>query len=128
MKVPLEPLTDFLTHDPVITARHHADEADNIRASEVTMRFATSLLGAQTALTGNLLSAWSFPVFSVLAGSDKLANYTETQSMLKRIDPKLLEYHFYADNFHENFNELNREKIFGDILIWLEKQLGKAAA
>ena len=128
MKVPLEPLTDFLTHDPVITARHYADEADNIRGSEATIRFATSLLAAQTALSGNLLSAWSFPVFSVLAGSDKLANCTETQSMLKRIDAKLLEYHFYENNFHENFNELNREKIFGDILIWLEKQLSKAAA
>ena len=36
MKVPLESVTDLLAHDPVITARHHADEQDNVRASEVT--------------------------------------------------------------------------------------------
>jgi alpha-beta hydrolase superfamily lysophospholipase len=31
MKVPLAPLTDLLTHDGAITARHHADERDGIR-------------------------------------------------------------------------------------------------
>lgn len=122
MKVPLESLTEFLTHDPVITARHFADEADHIRATEVTFRFAASLLGAQSALVGKLKS-WSSPVFAVVAGSDKLANYEEVQAMLKTIKPSLMEYHFYPDNFHENFNEVNREKIFGDISRWLEKQI-----
>ena len=39
MKVPLASLTDVLTHDPDITARHHRDEADGVRATEVTVRF-----------------------------------------------------------------------------------------
>lgn len=125
MKVPLESLTHQLTHDPAITARHYADEKDNIRATEVSFRFAASLLGAQSALVGKL-GAWSYPVFAVLAGDDKLANAQETQAMLKTIKPELLDCHLYPDNYHENFNELNRDKIFGDIQSWMEKRL-KAA-
>lgn len=122
MKVPMESLTHLLTHDPAITARHYADEKDDIRATEVTFRFAASLLGAQSALQGKL-GAWTFPVFAVVAGNDKLADAKETQAMLKTIQPTLLEYHFYPENYHENLNELNREKIFGDMLVWAEKRL-----
>ncbi len=122
MKVPLESLTSSLTHDQAITARHFADEKDDIRATEVTFRFAASLLAAQAALVGKL-SAWTHPVFAVVAGDDKLANAQEAQAMLKTIPKKLMEYHFYPENFHENFNELNRTQIFGDVLVWLEKRL-----
>jgi len=40
MKVPAEDIRDYLTHDKNISDRHSADEADHIRASSVTMRFA----------------------------------------------------------------------------------------
>lgn len=122
MKVPMESLTHLLTHDPVITARHYADEKDDVRATEVTFRFAASLLGAQSALIGRL-GAWSYPLFAVLAGDDKLANTPETQAMLKTIKPTLLDCHVYPDNYHENFNEINRTKIFGDIQSWMQRRL-----
>lgn len=125
MKVPLESLTNSLTHDPAITARHFADEKDHIRATEVTFRFAAALLGAQSALVGKL-SAWTHPVFAVVAGDDKLADAQAGQAMLKTIPQKLLEIHVYPQNFHENFNELNRTQIFSDILGWLNKRLLKA--
>ena len=34
----------------------------------------------------------------------------------------LLEFHYYPKNFHENFNELNRDTIFANILTWMRKQ------
>lgn len=122
MKVPLESSTHVLTHDPVITARHFADEKDQIRATEITFRFAAALLSAQTAL-GRDLRAWRFPVFAVVAGDDKLANAQDGQAILQTLPAHLLEYHFEPDNFHENFNECNREVLFGKILVWLEKRL-----
>lgn len=121
-KVPLQPLTHLLTHDSDITARHFADEKDHIRATEVTFRFAAALTSAQAALAGGL-SAWSQPVFAVVAGDDKLADAQATQAMLKTIPAALLDYHFYPDNYHENFNELNRNQIFADMTRWLEQQL-----
>lgn len=125
MKVPLESVADVLTHDAAITARHHADEADNIRASEVTLRFAAALLAAQAALVGKL-AAWTHPVFAVLAGDDKLADARAATAMLETIPKDLLTYHLYPENFHENFNERNREEIFAKILRWMEPHMSPA--
>lgn len=116
-KVPLPRVTDQLTHDPVITARHHADEHDHIRALEASFRFAHSLMKAQAALNGNL-SRWKHPVFAVLAGQDLLTNTAASQAWLNTIPNGLLTAYTYPENYHENFNELNREKIFHDILNW----------
>jgi alpha-beta hydrolase superfamily lysophospholipase len=121
-KVPMESLTESLTHDAEILARHHADEKENIRASEVSFRFAAALLSAQAALAGDL-SAWRHPVFAVLAGDDKLADAHASRAMLETIPNQLLECHWYQENYHENFNELNRPKIFRDIEVWLDKLL-----
>lgn len=120
MKVPLGNLTMLLTHDQAITERHFQDERDGIRASEVTVRFAHALTTAQKALSGGL-SAWSFPLFAVVAGDDKLASSRATEAMLRSVPDGLLAYHLYAANFHENFNELNRETIFAGILDWMKK-------
>jgi lysophospholipase len=126
-KVPLESLTHMLTHDSTITKRHYADEKDNIRATEVSFRFANALQTAQVGLPEKI-SAWRYPTFAVVAGDDKLADARASESILKSIDPALLDYHFYPENYHENFNELNREKIFADILQWLEERMAKDAS
>ena len=121
-KVPLESLTHVLTHDATITKRHYEDEKDNIRATEVSFRFARSLQSAQEGLAERM-PAWRYPTFAVVAGDDKLADASASEAMLKSIDRSLLAYHFYPENYHENFNELNRGKIFADILRWMEQRL-----
>lgn len=122
MKVPLGSLTDVLTHDRAITERHYADERDHVRATEVTVRFAAALSAAQAGLAEKI-AAWRYPLFAVVAGDDKLADARAAEGMLNTIDPDLMEYHFYPDNYHENFNEINRDKIFADILRWLNERL-----
>lgn len=124
MKVPIEYLTPYVTHDATITERHIADEQDNIRATEVSMRFAASLLAAQLKLR-NKLGGWTHPVFVALAGDDRLADTAAAQSMLQDIPAGLLECHLYPKNYHENFNELNRNQIFASILAWMHKQLDR---
>jgi len=121
-KVPLESLTHVLTHDTAITKRHYEDEKDKIRATEVSFRFAKSLQSAQEGLAERM-PTWRYPTFAVVAGDDKLADAKASEAMLKSIAPSLLEYHFYPENYHENFNELNRGKIFADILRWMEQRL-----
>ena len=122
MKVPLEHLTHLLTHDAAITARHLADERDNVRATEVSFRFAASLMKAQEDLPASF-DKWAHPVFAVVAGDDKLAEAHGAKALLHTIPKGLMEYHHYPDNYHENFNELNRNKIFADILVWMGKLL-----
>lgn len=124
MKVPMASMTDVLTHDAAITARHHRDEADNVRASECTVRFGVALQGAQKGLA-SLMPTWRWPLYAVVAGDDKLADPKATLDLLAMIDPKLLECHVQHENYHENFNEVNREEIFADILRWMGGRLSK---
>ncbi|WP_426341319.1 alpha/beta fold hydrolase [Pseudoduganella sp. S-14] len=118
MKVPMASLTDVLTHDASITARHHRDEADDVRARECTVRFGVALQGAQKGLAEKM-PTWRWPLYAVVAGDDKLADPKATLDLLAMIDPKLLECHVQHENYHENFNEVNREEIFADILRWM---------
>lgn len=119
-KVPMEAVTHQLTHDAAITARHYADEKDQIRATEASFRFARALLDAQADL-GQDFGRWSHPLFAVVAGDDKLANASATQTLLATVPTRLLEFHHYPRNYHENFNETNRDAIFGNILAWIRK-------
>jgi alpha-beta hydrolase superfamily lysophospholipase len=118
MKVPLAPLTDVLTHDGAITARHHADERDGVRATEITVRFGNALTAAQRGLAARL-PAWTHPLYAVVAGDDQLADADACEAMLKSMPAALLTYRRHPQNYHENFNELNREEIFVDILNWM---------
>jgi alpha-beta hydrolase superfamily lysophospholipase len=127
MKVPLASVTDVLTHDKAITERHHRDEADNIRASECTVRFGHALQQAQKGLASQM-PTWRWPLYVVVAGDDKLADAQATLAMLATVNPKLVEINHQASNYHENFNEVNREEIFADILKWLVARAGNAAA
>ncbi|TFW20301.1 alpha/beta fold hydrolase [Duganella callida] len=120
MKVPLASLTDQLTHDSAITARHHADEREGIRASEITVRFGNALTGAQQGLAARM-PAWRHKLFAVVAGDDRLADADAAGAMLKSVPAGLLTYQRHPQNYHENFNELNREQIFADILAWMTR-------
>ncbi len=88
----------------------------------VSFRFAASLLAAQAALPSSF-AAWTHPVFAVVAGDDKLANAQGAKALLDTIPKALMEYHACPENFHENFNELNRNTIFADILNWMGQRI-----
>lgn len=122
LAVPIEDFTDQLTHDAAITARHHADAADDYRATAVSARFGAELLKAQQYLPNNI-SNWNHPAFFVIAGDDKLADAQETQRLISLIDSKYVTSHYYPENYHENFNETNREEIFALIEEWIKPKL-----
>lgn len=116
--IPGPDLTELLTHDEAITKRHRRDEESGVRSKKPTMRFGAELLKAQKWVKENF-SSWRHPTFAVIAGADQVADYTEAERQFKSMDPKLLTYLFHKDNFHENFNEINREETFGKIYEWM---------
>jgi esterase/lipase len=69
------------------------------------------------------MPTWRYPVYAVVAGDDKLADSSAAEAMLMTIGGNLLRYNFQPQNYHENFNETNREEIFADILGWLTPRL-----
>jgi len=117
-KVPIEDLTPWLTHDREITERHVADSLLQRRGSFASMRFGRCLLDAQAALH-NDMHAWRLPVCAVVAGDDRLADASVSLAMLRTIPARLLELHEFPRNFHENFNETNRDDIFAAMLRWM---------
>ncbi len=120
-KVPLQSFTDTLTHDEAITQRHHDDEKDNIRASELTFRFAKELMDAQEQVS-SLFASWDNPLLVIVAGSDYLSDSEGILKLLRSVDSSLVTSYVFPDNYHENFNELNREEIFKKILAWVERR------
>ncbi|MDO9264775.1 MAG: alpha/beta fold hydrolase, partial [Desulfosalsimonadaceae bacterium] len=112
--IPGPDLTELLTHDEAITKRHRRDEESGVRSKKPTMRFGAELLKAQKWVKENF-SSWQHPTFAVIAGADQVADYTESERQFKSMDPKRITYLFHKDNFHENFNEINRKETFGKI-------------
>lgn len=116
--IPGPDLTELLTHDETITRRHRADEEAGLRAKKPTMRFGGELLKAQKWVKENF-SGWRHPTFAVIAGADQVADHTEAERLFNTLDPALLTYVFHKDNFHENFNEINRKETFSKIYEWM---------
>jgi len=118
LPIPSEDITDLLTHDKTITDRHRQDEKDGIRAVKASIRFGSELFSAQDWVKNNIQN-WVHPLFAVLAGSDQVAKTAESYRLLKTINPDLLTVLTYNGNYHENFNELNREELFYQIYDWM---------
>lgn len=122
MKVPLEDLATVLTHDEEITQRHIEDRDSDTRAREPSVRFAYELMVAQQYVQESF-SRWNDPLLLIVAGDEHLADPQVTLALAKEVDPSLIEQHYYPDNFHENFNEVNREESFELMVDWIEKRL-----
>lgn len=118
-----EPLTDVLTHDPEITARHHADEAAGLRGTKASAKLAVESLKTQEWVVNNMKNWEKFPLFGVIAGQDRLADPEVSRQALSQIPEKLLNLTTCPDNYHENFNEVNRKEIFDSIWNWMQQYL-----
>jgi len=122
MVVPIEDLLVNATHDEEIYKRYRKDERDGIMASKVTARFAAELLKAQTWIPDHI-AEWNHPMLVIVAGDDKVADANGTKILLNKVSPEYLTEIWYPDNFHENFNEKNREEVFARIVEWCESRL-----
>ena len=122
MVVPIEDLLVHVTHDEEIYRRHREDERDGVMANKATARFAAELLKAQAWIPKHI-EKWEHPMLAIVAGDDKVADAGATMELHKKIDPGLLTEIHYPENYHENFNELNREKVFARMVEWCEPRI-----
>lgn len=122
--VPIEDLRPHVTHDQEEYKRMRKDEEDGIQATKASARLAAEFLKAQSWVPDHI-SEWNFPMLAIIPGNDKLIDSAVTQSLLSKIQAELVTEAFYPDNFHESFNETNREEVFAQIVTWSETRLGK---
>jgi alpha-beta hydrolase superfamily lysophospholipase len=112
-------LLDKLTHDPELTARHHENVKNGLRGTTASARLGVESLKTQRWVIKHLTEWERFPLFCILAGQDELAEVAVTSAALKAIRPELLTTIRYEENYHENFNELNRIQVYKKIEAWL---------
>lgn len=117
MTMPLDDILPNVTRDQAIYERHRKDEADGLMATHISARFAGETLKAQAWIPGNI-ARWRHPLLVIVAGDDKLADADAARSLISLIKPELVTELYYPENYHENFNELNREEIFAKIVEW----------
>ena len=58
------PLTDHLTHDEKITARHHSDEKAGVRGTMVSAKAGVAIFKAQNWVINNIKNWKKIPVFA----------------------------------------------------------------
>ena len=117
-------LTDVLTHDEKITARHHQDEKLGLRGTMASAKLGVESEKTQAWVLENMKTWERFPMFAVLAGDDQLADPQSSKNALNSIPSNLLTLIVHEKNYHENFNEVNRNETFGAIGTWMQKILG----
>ena len=120
MVVPTEEFLVNVTRNEEIYNRHVKNEEDGVKVSKVTYGIASEFLNAQKWIPGNI-TRWKHPMLVIVAGDDKITDSEVIRRLIGQIEPGLVTELYYPDNYHENFNEPNREEIFARILEWVEK-------
>jgi alpha-beta hydrolase superfamily lysophospholipase len=118
LNFPIVSHVEKLTHDKNITKRIILDKKLNIRSSKISIKFVCEIIKAQDYLKENF-HRWDDSLFVVIAGDESLSNPVVTHEILNTVHKDLIELEFYPENYHENFNELNRFDIFQKIQHWL---------
>ncbi|SCY21225.1 alpha/beta fold hydrolase [Desulfoluna spongiiphila] len=111
-------LTHLLTHDAQITERHVDDEKRGLRSAKVSARLGVESEKTQQWVVSRMKTWDRFPIFCVIAGDDRLADPAVSQQAMADVPAGLADVITYEANYHENFNEVNREEIFDRILAW----------
>ena len=112
LRVPLNLDLNQLTQDKAVLKRHQRDIESGLRGVTVTPRFAVVSEQAQDKLKNELCRWNEYPLAVAIAGKDELANAQFTLQQMESIQAPLANYHYYENNLHENFNEMNRLEVF----------------
>lgn len=122
MAVPVEDLRGYVTHDETEYKRMRKDEQDGIQATKLSARLGDEFLRAQEWVPAHM-EEWKHPTLAIIPGKDKLADSQFTIQLFDRIDQELLTVHRYPENYHECFNEVNRDEVLTRMLEWCEVRL-----
>ncbi|MFT5713177.1 MAG: lysophospholipase [Glaciecola sp.] len=112
LAIPLKIDLSHLTHDEAVLKRHQIDIDCGLRGGMATPRFALISQRAQDHLEAKLLNWNDYPLAVAIAGMDRLADPQFTRAQMDCIKSPVIQYRYYENNLHENFNEVNRQDVF----------------
>ncbi len=122
MAIPVEDLRGYITHDEKEYKRMCNDERDGIQATKLSARLGEEFMKAQEWVPGHI-GEWKHPTLAIIPGNDKLADSQFTLQLFSGINDGLITVHRYPENYHECFNEVNREEVLARMMEWCEARL-----
>ncbi len=110
----------LLTHDKDVVARHEADIESGLRKTHATARWFVQMQKAQKFVLENAAQI-KFPTLVLQAGADEIVDKSLTKKMYESLTTEIRDYKEYEGFYHELFNEIERERVYNDILNWIQQ-------
>lgn len=114
-RLPSEVSPQWLTHDE---ASVRAYKKDPMIPKYITAGLALELLHNQEHLM-ELAHKISLPVLMMHAGDDHISSKEATEEFFEKIASQDKQLKIYEGFYHELFNEVEKEKVFDEVLKWL---------
>jgi alpha-beta hydrolase superfamily lysophospholipase len=110
--------TTYLSHDAKVVAAY---ENDGLVHNKISARLLNAMLQAAE-FSHQHAAQLTIPVLLLVAQQDHLVDPEGSASFAKNLNPVRAQAIFYADFYHEIFNELEARRVFDDVRTWLERQ------
>ena len=120
--VPVEDVRPYVTHDEREFERMRKDEQDGIQATSLSARMGNEFIKAQEWVPGHI-DGWKYPMLAIVPGDDRVEDSETTLQLLSLLGKDLVAVHEYPGNYHECFNEVNREEVLDRMILWCESRL-----
>jgi len=104
-----------LSHDPSVVAAYDADPLNHHVA---TARWGTEVMAAQTRTLDRAVEL-KVPVLVLYAGDDQIADPQGSALFFERVKLTDKTVHRYDGDYHEIFNEMDKDTVFRDMEVWL---------
>jgi alpha-beta hydrolase superfamily lysophospholipase len=108
-----------LTHDREIVERQRNDPYNH---GKVTPRMYVEFLKAQQEVI-NLRPQLKLPLLTMHGGADKINSLSGAEEFHSNAGSKEKQLIVYEGFYHEIFNEIGREKVFSDLIGWIDSIL-----
>ncbi len=121
MKVIVKPLdAGLVSHDPQIVEKYKTDPLNYTEGTKA--RMGSELISAgPKALAG--IANVTIPTLVMIGSDDQIADPEGGKELFEKLGSKDKTLKIYPGFYHEILNELEREKVYQDILEWLNNHL-----
>jgi alpha-beta hydrolase superfamily lysophospholipase len=97
-------------------------DSDSKEHRLATSKFLFNLAVAQNRAKG-IRKEMKIPVLFMLAGNDAIVEPAASRKVFARLEAKDKELTEYPDMYHALTVDLDKEKVFGDMLRWIERRI-----
>jgi alpha-beta hydrolase superfamily lysophospholipase len=113
---------DYLSHDPAVVAAYKADPRVHDRISGRLGKFVAE--GGQAVI--QRAPQWKVPTLLMFAGADQLVNPAGSRAFAAAAPKNLVTARCFDELFHEIFNEVDADEVFGTLKAWLDERFPAA--